>query len=212
MKKNILTMLILLTFPLVISACGKKSTNVNFQDDSGQDAAISPYTDKLSDAKIVLDQTYNLNQEFKVTYQTFNPNGAGTATFKARSIKAVDSVNDRAPEENKKLVLVEISVKGDRGNSGQPSSFNQIGETPSPQFVLIDKGQNKSYTEETYYSDAYTQSKNLFELTKITLDSDQWIHTAIVFQIDKTLTPDLALRFTDAQGQTKFYDLNESSK
>ena len=117
------------------------------------------------------------------------------------------SVAGRTPNEGKKLVLAEISVKGNPKNQGNPSNFNQVGEHPSPQFVLVDPKASRNYVEETYYSDAYTVDKKLFELSKITLDHDQWVHTAIVFEVSQNLAPDLAFRFTNPEGKTEFYDI-----
>ncbi len=205
--KTLLTLALVSASFFLLSACGRKSPPATFSDDSATD--ITPYVDQLASEPINLGQTYNLNQEFKVSFATFDPAGTGLAEFKARSLKAIPSSGDRQPEEGKKLVLVEISVKGNRENKGQPSGFNQIGQTPSPQFVLIDKSKNQSFTEETYYSDAYTKSKKLFELSKITLDHDQWVHTALVFQVDQSLSPDLALRFTNPSGKTEFVDIKE---
>lgn len=189
---------------LLLSACGKKP-EVKFSDDSAED--VSPYVDKFASEKINITKTYVLNQEFKVQYKTFNPDGTGMAEFKARSMKEVADVDGRLPEEGKKLVLVEVTVKGNGKNKGSPSIFNQIGDTPSPQFVLIDQAKNYSEAETTYYSDAYTQLKKLFELSKITMDHETWINTAIVFQIDKTLAPRLAFRFVNSEGKTEFYDV-----
>lgn len=168
---------------------------------------VTPYIDKFAATPITITKTYKSNQEFKVAYKTANPDGQGIAEFKSRSVKEVTDVASRLPEEGKKLVLVEIGVKGKADNRGSPSTFNQIGDTPSPQFVLIDKSKNLSSVEETYYSDAYTNSKKLFELSKITLDHEQWVNTALVFQIDKNQSVDLAFRFINPSGQTEFYDI-----
>lgn len=198
--------LFLLLSSFLFSACGAKKP-ATFSDDSDND--ITPYVDQYANTPINVTKNYPLNQEFSLIYKTYHPDKIGSASFKARSIKEVPAVADRQPQEGKKLVLVEISVKGDSKNEGSPATFNQIGDTPSPQFVLIDKNNHKSYVEETYYSDAYTQEKKLFELSQITLDQSQWVNTAIVFQIDKSLAPDLALRFVNVQGKTEFYDLTQ---
>lgn len=206
-SKVIITLSVLLFSAFTLSGCGKKS-DVTFSADS-ETGEVVPYVDEKANEKINITQSYGLNQEFKVQYKTSNPDGQGTAQFKAQSIKEIDMAGKRTPEEGKKLVLVEIAIKGTSTNKGEPSNFNQIGDTPSPQFVIIDKNNNKSYVEETYYSDGYTADKNLFELTKITLDHEQLVNTAIVFQIDKNLEPNLAFRFTNLDGKTEFYDIEQ---
>ena len=204
-SKIIITLSILLFSVFTLSACGKKN-KISFSSDS-ETAEITPYVDEKANEKINITKTYKLNQEFEVPYKTYNPNGKGVAFFKAKSIKQIDSAGKRTPEEGKKLILVEIAVKGTSTNQGEPSNFNQVGSTPSPQFVLIDPKNNKSYVEETYYSDGYTIDKNLFELTKITLDHQQWVETAIVFQVDQKLENNLAFRFTNLDGKTEFYGI-----
>ncbi len=195
----------------IFSACtksadtGKSEDELGFSNEEEITEDVFTYNDSLANAKINVTQTYNLNQEFKVKFLTQEPKGEGYAEFKATSIKEVSSVDERTPPEGKKLVLVEIAIRGNPQNKGQPSTFNQIGNNPSPQFVLYDESKNQSFVEETYYSDAYTNSKNLFELSKITLDQDSWVNTAIVFEVDKELPLKLALRFTNLDGTTEFY-------
>jgi len=211
MKLKLLSYLsLILISSFTLSACNKTAdfsddTEVGFSNEEEILEDVSVYSDSLANAKIDITQTYKLNQEFKVQYLTKNPNGQGSAQFKARSIEEVDEVDERTASEGNKLVLVEISVRGDTTNKGEPSTFNQIGDNPSPQFVIIDPKKNQSYVEETYYSDAYTKANNLFELSKITLDHDQWVNTALVFEIPKDLSPSLAFRFTNLEGQTEFY-------
>lgn len=191
---------------LFLSGCGKKPS-VEFTNDEETTAEFSPYTDELADSKIKITKDVDLNGEFTINYQTKDPDGRGEASFKAVSFDSLDSAGSRAPDEGKKLVLVKISVIGNRTNQGSPSTFNQIGANPSPQFVLIDKEKNQTFVEETYYSDGYTQDKGLFELSKITTDQPTWINTAIVFQIDSNLETDLAFRFINPEGNLEFYDV-----
>ncbi|MFA6518858.1 MAG: hypothetical protein WCV93_04410 [Candidatus Shapirobacteria bacterium] len=208
---HLTTPALVLASALLLSACNSSvlpQKKITFSDDTAPEAETNtPYVDKFATTPIVISKTYKLNQEFKVAYKTFNPDGQGIAEFKGRSMKEVANVDSRLPEDGKKLVLVEIGVKGKADNKGSPSTFNQVGDTPSPQFVLIDKSKNLSNAEETYYSDAYTVSKKLFELSKITLDHEQWVNTALVFQIDKNQAPDLAFRFINPEGKTEFYDV-----
>lgn len=195
----------------IFSACSKTAEfsqngdELNFSNEEEIDENVFAYKDSLANAKVNITQNYKLNQEFKVKFLTQEPKGEGYAEFKAKSIKEISSVDERVPGEGKKLVLVEIAIRGNPQNKGQPSTFNQIGDNPSPQFVLFDQSKNQSFVEETYYSDAYTNSKNLFELSKITLDQDSWVNTAIVFEVDKNLSPKLALRFTNLDGEVEFY-------
>lgn len=205
--RKIHTLTLITVLSLALSACGRspsKTSDFSSDTDSG-DQPI--YVDEYADAKINIIQTNKLNEEFKVTYKTYEPEGTGEAMFKARSLKEIAQAGENAPSEGKKLVLVEISVKGNAKNKGYPSTFNQVGDRPSPQFVLIDKAKNKSYVETTYFSDAYTTEKKLFELSKITLDHEKLINTALVFEIDKNLTPNLAFRYVDGEGKTVFYEL-----
>ena len=193
----------------LFSACGKKDSanEISFSDAENEVETISPYVDKLAGEKIMVEKTIPLNQEFDVVYKTYNPDDKGLATFKAKSMKEIPQAGSKTPEDGKKLILVEITVRGNKTNKGEPSGFNQIGDRPSPQFVMIDKNKNITEVEATYYSDGYTTDKKLFELTKITLDHDQWVNTALVFQLDKNTSADLAFRFTSADGKTTFYDL-----
>jgi len=193
----------------LFSACDKKDSinDVTFSDAENEVETISPYVDKLAGEKITITKTVPLNQEFEVIYKTYNPDDKGLALFKAKSMKEIPQAGAKTPEDGKKLILVEIAVRGNKANKGEPSGFNQIGDRPSPQFVMIDKNKNITEVETTYYSDGYTADKKLFELTKITLDQDQWVHTALVFQLNKDATPDLAFRFTSPDGKTTFYDI-----
>lgn len=193
-------------------ACGQDTANrdeAGFLQDDDFGSDIGSYTDSLSNIPINFSQSYDLGQTFKVDYKTYNPDGVGQAEFKAESVKVVDSVADRTANEGKKLVLVKIAVKGDSNNKGEPSNFNQIGDHPSPQFVIVDPDQNLSLVETTYYSDAYTADNDLFELSKITLDHEVWVNTALVFEIDSDLEPHLAFRFTNPDGINQFYDIKK---
>ncbi|HRS23182.1 MAG TPA: hypothetical protein P5562_03445 [Candidatus Woesebacteria bacterium] len=204
--------LIVLLSALLLFGCGAKkpeSLLPSSDENETEEMVGSNYVDKLANEKIDFSQSFNLNQEFTVNFKTFEPEGEGVATFKARSIKEIPDVDGRTAGENNKLILVEISVRGNAKNKGLPSTFNQIGDYPSPQFVLVDKANNKSFVETNYFSTAYTASKNLFELDKITLDNEEWVKTALVFEIDQNLIPDLAFRFTGLTGKTEFYDIKE---
>ena len=196
---------------IILSACGSSTTskNVGFSNDDQTTDQVSPYVDTFANKPVKITQTKKLNQEFSLQYKFFNPDGLGTAIFKAKSIKEIPTAGGLTPADGKKLILVEIAIKGNKTNQGLPSTFDQVGDTPSPQFVLVDRQANKSYVEETDYSGAYTDDKNLFALSKITMDSENWVNTAIVFQIDKNLTPDLALRFINPQGDTEFYAVTQ---
>jgi hypothetical protein len=202
-KKPILSILLLLISVSTLFACGSKKNSTDLQFEEIDNSTPTPYVDEFAGQKINIVGTYKLNQEFKASFKTTT--GVGTADFKARSIKEISAAGKKTPTEGKKLILVEISVNGNKQNSGQPSTFNQVGDTPSPQFVLIDQQKNLSVVEETYYSDGYTEDKKLFELSKITLDHDQWVHTAIVFEIDQSQSPKLAFRYVDPDGKTNFY-------
>ena len=204
--KYVAILVLLGFFSLTFSACGLKKT-AEFSDDSDTNEIITTLKDKNAKDPIDVTQTYNFNQEFKVKYKTFSPEGEGNVEVKAKSIREIPLVGKRTPGDGKKLVLVEIAVKGNTQNQGEPSTFNQIGDHASPQFVLLDRGHKQSLVETTYFSDGYTEDKKLFELSKITLDHNQVVNTAIVFEIDKNLAPELAFRFTNSSGKTEFYVL-----
>ena len=205
-QKIILSLGIIFASTFLLSGCGKTtlgggSKNVSFSNDDQTVDQVTAYIDKFANEKVEFKQTYNLNQEFTAKYKTFDPNGEGTATVKAKSMKEVANAGLKTPDEGKKLILIEIAIRGKSTNKGAPSTFNQVGDTPSPQFVLVDKAKNKTDTETTYYSDGYTEANKLFELSKITMDHEEWVNTAIVFQIDKNVTPDLAFRFINLDGK-----------
>lgn len=195
---------------LSFGGCGAKKENVSFEDDTGDTFFES--VDKQANEQIKISKEIPLNQEFTVEYKTAEPDDVGSAMFKARSVKEIKAAGDRVPTEGNKLILVEISVRGNAKNKGKPTTFNQIGENSSPQFVVIDKTTNTSQVEETYYSDGYTESKKLFELSKITMDHETWVNTAIVFEVGSDKTTDLAFRFINSTGQVEFYDIKESTK
>jgi hypothetical protein len=206
-------LLIILFSSLFLFGCTSKNTTkpseVKFSNDDEKVEQVADYGDKLANEKIEIKETKTLNQDFPIIFKTFEPDGTGNAIFKAKSIKEITEVDGRAPEEGNKLVLVEIAVKGNSKNKGMPSTFNQIGDRPSPQFVLIDKANNKSFTETNYFSTSYTAAQKLFELDKITLDHEEWVNTALVFEIDSKITTDLAFRFTNSENKTEFYDIKD---
>lgn len=192
------------TSPVVVN---KPKTNAQFSSDDEPLPTLSAYEDKFASAPVNFSDTKKLNTEFKVEFKTSEPSGVGTAEFKAKSMKFITDAGGVPASDNMQLVLVEIAVKGKAGNKGLPSTFNQIGDNPSPQFVLVNKNKNQTFVEETYFSDSYTVPKKLFELSKITLDHEQWVNTAIVFEVDKSYTPDLAFRFINKEGKVEFYDI-----
>ena len=205
-----LSIISLLLCLFLLSACGKKNNqDINFTNDEEFVEELPAYTDELANAKIKISQSLDLNQEFKLDYQTRDPDGQGRASFKITSISQIDTAGAKTPQPDKKLILAKIAVMGDQNNRGDPSTFNQIGGNPSPQFVLIDKANNKTYVEDSYYSDGYTQVNGLFELSKITMDHQKWISTAIVFHIDSDQPVNAAFRFINPNGQLEFYDIKE---
>jgi len=207
--KNLTCVALLLTSSLMLCSCKAKQEDVFFETDTN-DSFFTNVEETVND-KIDISQKVKLDSEFRVEYKTNEPDGIGVANFKAKSIKQIDMAGDVEAGEGKKLILVDIAVNGDSKNKGKPSTFNQVGDYPSPQFVLIDRDDNISYFEETYYSDAYTLDNKLFELSKITMDQEEWISTAIVFEIDSDKIADLAFRFTNSQGETEFYDIADSN-
>ena len=197
----------------LLSGCTPKKNTTTFSnsefDKEEPIENIETYSDKYATSKVEISQTKKLKEEFKVKFKTVDPAGEGLAEFKAVSFKPITKAGEVGPDSGKKLYLLELSIKGNAKNKGQPATFNQIGDTPSPQFVVVDKAKNISYVEETYFSDAYTQSKKLFELSKITLDGEQWVTTAVVFSIPEDLNPDLAFRFINLDNKPEFYDISE---
>jgi hypothetical protein len=207
---------LLLLAALFLSSCGAKPGSpggkvVDFSNDSDTKSTdvITPIVNSLPQSPVSYSQTWKLNQEFKIRYKTFDPDGIGNAAFKAVSFKEISAIEELKPDQGKKLYLLELAVQGNSTNKGDPSAFNQIGTHPSPQFVLVDKAKNFAHVEETSFSDAYTLSKKLFELSKLTLDGGQTVTTAIVFQIDANLKPDLAFRFVNGDNKVEFYDITE---
>ena len=205
MKKTINNLILLTICFLMLGGCSPKKEEISFEDDS-QDVFVE-MVDEEKHEQITIAKEIKLNEEFSIEYKSFEPEGMGKAKFRAKSVKEIEDIDDIKATEGKKLVLVEIAVIGDAKNTGRPSTFNQIGEFPSPQFVMIDKEAKTSLGEDTYYSDSYTEFKKLFELSKITMDHSQWVNTALVFELDSAKEADLAFMFTNLNGQTEFYDI-----
>jgi len=208
MDKRLTKLITVLICFLLLGACGAKKEEVSFEDDT-QDVFIEMVDEEIHD-EMIFTKELKLNEEFSVEYKTYEPEGVGKAKFKAKSIKEIEDIDGVKASEGKKLVLVEIAVVGDSKNTGRPSTFNQIGDYPSPQFVMVDKTAKSSLVEDTYYSDTYTEFKNLFELSKITMDHGQWVNTALVFELNSDKETDLAFMFTNLEGKTEFYDITNN--
>jgi hypothetical protein len=214
-KKILLSFLIVFVSSFFLYSCKNQKID-QVQNDNQEDNPVveedfsefNTYTDKLAKVDINITQTKKFNEEFKVNYKTYEPEGVGEADFKAKSIKKLASIDDRVAQEGYKLVLAEISIKGNSQNVGRPFTFNQIGDYPSPQFVLIDAKNNLSQIETTYFSDIYTSKNNMYELSKISMDSPDWVHTAVIFEVKQDFPEQLALRFTNPKGETEFYEIN----
>lgn len=208
MDKRIAKLTTLVVCFLVLGACGAKKEEISFEDDT-QEVFIE-MVDEQKHEEMIFTKELKLNEEFSVEYKTFEPEGVGKAKFSAKSVKEVSDIDGVKATEGKKLVLVEIAVVGDAKNKGRPSTFNQIGDYPSPQFVMVDKTAKTSLVEDTYYSDTYTESKKLFELSKITMDHGTWVNTALVFELNNDKEVDLAFMFTNLEGKTEFYDITDN--
>lgn len=208
MDKRITKLITVAVCFLVLGACGVKKEEVSFEDDT-QDVFVE-LVDEEKHEEMNMTKELKLDEEFSVEFKTFEPDGIGKAKFRAKSVKEVSDIDGVKATEGKKLVLVEIAVVGDAKNKGRPSTFNQIGDFPSPQFVMVDKTAKTSLVEDTYYSDTYTESKKLFELSKITMDHGQWVNTALVFELNNDKEVDLAFMFTNLEGKTEFYDITDN--
>lgn len=208
MDKRIAKLTTLVVCFLVLGACGAKKEDVSFEDDT-QEVFIE-MVDEQKHEEMSMTKELKLDEEFSIEYKTYEPEGIGKAKFKAKSVREVSDIDGVKATEGKKLVLVEIAVVGDAKNTGRPSTFNQIGDYPSPQFVMVDKTAKSSLVEDTYYSDTYTESKKLFELSKITMDHGTWVNTALVFELNNDKEADLAFMFTNLEGKTEFYDITDN--
>lgn len=208
MDKRIAKLTTLVVCFLVLGACGAKKEDVSFEDDT-QEVFIE-MVDEQKHEEMSMTKEIKLDEEFSIEYKTYEPEGIGKAKFKAKSVREVSDIDGVKATEGKKLVLVEIAVVGDAKNTGRPSTFNQIGDYPSPQFVMVDKTAKSSLVEDTYYSDTYTESKKLFELSKITMDHGTWVNTALVFELNNDKEADLAFMFTNLEGKTEFYDITDN--
>ncbi len=195
----------LLLSALVLSACAKPAKKVvKFSDDSDPKAAFPTLVDTAAKEAINISKDYKFNQSAVIVYKS-SVGATGVVEYKAKKITEITKAGDLTPGEGKKLVLLEFSYKGSDKNKGKPSVINEIGDTPAPQFVMLNRANNTSEVEATEYSDAYAQSKKLFELYKLTLDNNKVVDTALVFEIDKSQSPDLAIRFTNKDGKIEFY-------
>ncbi len=196
---------VLLFTVLVLSACTKPGKKVvKFSDDTDSKAAFPTLVDTAAKEAISIAKDFKFNQSATVVYKSTVGN-TGIVEYKAKRMTEISKAGELNPSEGKKLVLLEFSYKGSDKNKGKPSVINEIGDTPAPQFVMINRANNTSDVEATEFSDANAQSKKLFELYKLTLDNNKVVDTALVFEIDKSQTPDLAIRFTDKDGKIQFY-------
>lgn len=197
----------ILLIPLFfLSACSpfaKQKKPVQFSNDDSQ--PFPTLVDSAAKEEINTTKEFKMNQTAIVTYKTTNPDGVGTVEYKAKKLTEVAKVGDLVPEDGKKLLVLDFTYKGSSKNKGQPTIINQIGQTPAPQFVLLDRQNKTSIVETTEFSDANAASKKLFELYKLTLDNDKQVDTALVFEVDKNMSPELAIRFTNSEGKTEFY-------
>lgn len=191
---------------LTIFGCQKKSEEVSFESEEGDVFFETVEEKKVEEINITASQ--KINQEFEVEFKTYQPDGVGQASFKAKSIKVIDKIGQVTANPEMKLVALELAVRGNSANKGRPSTFNQIGEFPSPQFVIIDKQAKTYLVEDTYFSQAYNEANKQFELSKITTDHQVWVNTAIVFEIGKDKQPDVAFMFTDTTGNKQFYEIS----
>lgn len=190
---------------LVLSACAAPAKKpVKFSDDSDTKAAFPTLVDTSANQPITISKEFKLAQTIPVVYKA-TIGETGIVEYKAKKLTEISKAGELTPADGKKLVLLEFSYKGSDKNKGKPSVINEIGDTPAPQFVLLNRSANSSEVEATEYSDAYAQSKKLFELYKLTLDNNKVVDTALVFEIDKSQTPDLAIRFTGKDGKIEFY-------
>jgi hypothetical protein len=214
-KKFLFSLAILFCSSFFLYSCGQAKVDQNQDEPINQEISeeedfseYQTYADNLAKVPVDITQTKKFNEEIKIKYQTYEPIGTGEADFKATSMKVIKSIDDRVAQEGYKLVAVGISIKGNQQNVGRPFTFNQIGDYPSPQFVLIDQKNNLSQIETTYFSDIYTVKNDMYELSKISMDSPDWVHTALVFEVEENFPEKLALRFTNSNGETEFYEIN----
>lgn len=200
-----------LFFPVIISilflsSCGISTSKKKTLQFSNDDTLPFPtLVDTSAKENINVTKEIKMNQTSIVTYKTSSPDGFGTIEYNPKKLTEIAKAGELTPADGQKLLLLDFTYKGSAKNKGQPSIINQIGDTPAPQFVLLDRKNNTSIVETTEYSDANASAKKLFELYKLTLDNDKPVSTALVFQVEKSLNPELAIRFTNPEGKTEFY-------
>ena len=158
---------LLILTSLILVGCGSKTTGlldnskkvVDFSSDDTTVAQVTPIVMTLPQSDIQYTFTKKINEEFKIEYKTSKPDGVGQAQFKVKTFAPIQVAGDQKPAEGKRLYLAEIAVRGYASNKGQPALFNQLGEYPSPQFVIAQVDKRTSIPETTYFSDAYTLDK-----------------------------------------------------
>jgi len=128
----------------------------------------------------------------------------GKATYKILESKTMDAIGIWEAKKGKKIFVVYLEIKGDKGNFGQPSSFDQTGSDPSPQFILVDQD-GKKYPEQTAESNSAARSSGGKSLMTIKTPSDTWQKTAVAFTVDEDIKePTLVIQTKVADKKYKF--------
>jgi len=152
------------------------------------------------DLKLVKDIT-NIGSEFTMNFQMREyPQkykdwsemmkkakvGMGKASYKIIELKMMDKIGIWETKKGKKILVVYLQVKGDKGNFGHPSGFDQTGTDPSPQFFLVDPN-GKKYPAQTAESNSVARSGEGQSLMTIKTTSDKWLKTVVAFIVDENI-------------------------
>jgi hypothetical protein len=86
-----------------------------------------------------------------------------------------------------------------------PSTILQTGWDPAPQLVLVLNG--KSFYQNAYRSELSRMKKIKIE-NSVPVDQKNWLTDIATWIQDKNTPPELALKYINPQGETKYIKIN----
>jgi hypothetical protein len=218
--KKIMPIVCFLAFVSLIGAGCQKSAPVGSEEAVKQEAeqALSEAmaTAKNIKGKFDLGQVKNWknqNEEFTVSFQAreygvypeIKRTGTSQASYKITGEATKEKIGIWEPKVGEEFLVVYFEVKGDAANFGQPSSLDQTGSDPSPQFYLVDKS-GKKYSLQTAEAGSEAFSMKIKSLMTISANTTEWTKSDVVFTVPKGVKePTLLLQVKTGDKQYEYY-------